>query len=212
MELWRLVAASVLPPLLIGALGRWRARWAELSLATGFFVAYGLTSGWPRLPPVEASQWLPWTGLALGLLSLWPSRRSRTGLALVLLLALAWGLMKARFGVLALVGGVPAFALVHGLERRQIGARSTRLLALVALLSAVSMGATGSLRLALLALALSAGLAPLTGGVAGVATPLLLGLLAAGVLYSALPWPLALALGLSPLAASLYARRNSPAS
>lgn len=50
----------------------WKANsWTDaIAVGVGYAVGHGVTAGWPAFPPIEATQWLPYFGIAVTLLAI----------------------------------------------------------------------------------------------------------------------------------------------
>ncbi len=205
---------------------------AALAVALAVLGARAKIAGVPAFPATDALGWLFWLLPAFVVVGLLVSRMGPRAQLLLWILASAlatrllatapvqhqWTQTQTLLAVI--LGGLSGGALIvtSTVEAARAPRRIVWSWSVLALLSALSLGMTGSVRLAQLGLALACSLACLglltlrrpAIGAAGAAPPLVLtlgALLFSGVMFSATPALTGLALALAPLALSLERRR-----
>lgn len=176
---------------LVGLLGAGLARYAPqtpgIAASLAGFLALGVGTGWPGFPPAVHVEILAWGLLALGALEGAPLHFRALVRGVLATLLLVW--IQSRAGIsglnLALLGLAAAFTPAQGPSWRERGEGLT-----LGFLAMIALYVGGSLRLALLGLALGLGMAAAGGG-SRVWIPLIAGI---GSQYASLPDALVLAL------------------
>jgi hypothetical protein len=212
----------------------WKAdNWADaLALAIGYAGGHAMTTGWPPFPAAEATQWLPYFGLAamcLGTLDalLKPPRILRAVIWILFCAALLRLLLTPKFqygwslaeGVIWITG-LAAIMLVLGgsldvAAPRRTSVSSLLILTIVAFGTGAALMLSGSMLLAQLAMVFGTALGAILlvafllpqssqgRGVVPVAVALLMSLWLSGYFYAELPSASALLLAAAPLPALL---------
>ena len=227
------VLAAVLVSGVIAMAGRlWKANsWADaIAVGIGYAVGQAVTAGWPAFPPIEATQWLPYLGIAVTILAvidtlLRPPGVMRAviwflGCAGILSLLLAF---KFQYGWSLFVGGLWIAGLATAMlvltsfldrvARRDASISLPLILTIVAGGTGLALLLSGSLLLGQLALALAGAFAAIViigmllpnaingRGIAPVSATLLCGLWLSGYFFSELPSISGLLLLVSPIPA-----------
>ena len=237
MFLVRQLLPGILVALLISGVftivGRlWKVNsWAD-AVALGFGYAGGhvVTAGWPALPPAEATQWLPYFGMAVTLLAvldtlLRPPAAVRVAIwflccAGILSLLLAskfqygWSFFSGVLWIACLATGMLVLtSFLDSTARRDASISIPLVLAIVAGGTGLALMLSGSMLLGQLALVLAGafGAIVIVGtllpnavngrGIAPVSAALLCGLWLSGYFFSELPSVSALLLSVSPIPA-----------
>ena len=196
----------------------WRVNnWADaVALGLGYAGGHFATAGWPNFPPSEATQWLPYFGLAamfLGVLDVFfrPAGLLRTLVWILYCIGLLRLLLNAKFqygwslpeGMLWIAGLAAGMLILAGFldaaVRRDTSISSPLILTIVAGGTGATLMLSGSMLLAQLAMVLAAALGAILAvafllpksvegrGVVPVAVALLASLWLSGCFYADLP-------------------------
>jgi hypothetical protein len=210
----------------------WKANsWADaVALGIGYAGGHVVTAGWPPFPPAEATQWLPYFGLAVALLAVVDTLLRPPGLvrgvvwflccAGILLLLLAskfqygWSLLAGVLWISCLAAGMLVLSsFLDSAARRDRSISFPLILAIVAGGTGLALMLSGSLLLGQLAMVLAAAFAAIVivgtllpnaingRGIAPVSAALLCVLWLSGYFFSELPSVSALLLAVSPIPA-----------
>jgi hypothetical protein len=210
----------------------WKANsWADaIAVGVGYAVGHAVTAGWPAFPPIEATQWLPYFGIAVTVLAVIDTllRPPGTLRAVIWFLSCAGILsllLTSKFqygwslfaGVLWIAGLATAMlVLTTFLDRtaqRDVSISLPLILAIVAGGTGLALMLSGSMLLGQLALVLAGafGAIVIVGtllpnaingrGIAPVSATLLSGLWLSGYFFSELPPASGLLLLVSPIPA-----------
>ena len=227
------ILAALLVSGAIAMVGRlWKANsWADaIAIGVGYAVGHVVTAGWPAFPPIEATQWLPYFGIAVTVLAmidalLRPPGSVRAvvwflcsaGILLLLLISrfqYGWSLFT---GVLWIAGLATALLLLTSFldktARRDASISLPLILAIVAGGTGLALMLSGSMLLGQLAFVLAGafGAIVIVGmllpnaingrGIAPVSATLLCALWLSGYFFSDLPPVSGLLLLVSPIPA-----------
>jgi hypothetical protein len=235
------VVQQLLPGILVALLvsgvitvvGRlWKANsWTDaIAVGVGYAVGHVVTAGWPALPPIEATQWLPYFGIGVAVLAiidtlLRPPGSVRAVLWFLCSAGILLLLLNSKFqygwslfvGVLWIAGLATALLVLTGfLDRtaqRDASISLPLILAIVAGGTGLALMLSGSMLLGQLAFVLAGafGAVVIVGmllpnaingrGIAPVSATLLCGLWLSGYFFSELPPVSALLLLVSPIPA-----------
>ena len=237
MFLIRQLLPGILVALLVSGVltivGRlWKANsWTDaIAVGVGYAVGHAVTSGWPAFPPVEATQWLPYFGIAVTILAVIDTLLRPPGSVRVVIWFLCCAgilslLLTSKFqygwsllvGILWIAGLATAMlVLTSFLDRAAQRDKSISLpliLAIVAGGTGLALMLSGSMLLAQLALVLAGafGAIVIVGallpnavngrGIAPVSATLLCGLWLSGYFFSELPSVSGVLLLVSPIPA-----------
>jgi hypothetical protein len=210
----------------------WKANsWADaVALGTGYAGGHVVIAGWPPFPPAEATQWLPYFGLAVALLAVVDTLLQPPGavrglvwffccagilsLLLVSKFQYNWSLLAGVLWIACLAAGMLVFtSFLDSAARRDRSISFPLILAIVAGGSGLALMSSGSMLLGQLAIVLAAafGAIVIVGtllpnaingrGIAPVSAALLCGLWLSGYFFSELPSVSALLLAVSPIPA-----------
>jgi hypothetical protein len=217
----------------ITVVGRlWKANsWTDaIAVGVGYAVGHVVTAGWPALPPIEATQWLPYFGIGVAVLAiidtlLRPPGSVRAVLWFLCSAGILLLLLNSKFqygwslfvGVLWIAGLATALLVLTGfLDRtaqRDASISLPLILAIVAGGTGLALMLSGSMLLGQLAFVLAGafGAVVIVGmllpnaingrGIAPVSATLLCGLWLSGYFFSELPPVSALLLLVSPIPA-----------
>jgi hypothetical protein len=227
------ILAALLVSGVITVVGRlWKANsWTDaIAVGASYAVGHVVTAGWPAFPPIEATQWLPYFGIAVAILAmidtlLRPPGSVRAVLWFLCSAGILLLLLNSKFqygwslfaGVLWIVGLATALLLLTSfLDRtaqRDASISLPLILAIVAGGTGLALMLSGSMLLGQLAFVLASafGAIVIVGmllpnaingrGIAPVSATLLCGLWLSGYFFSELPPVSALLLLVSPIPA-----------
>jgi hypothetical protein len=214
----------------------WKANsWTDaIAVGIGYAVGHAVTAGWPAFPPIEATQWLPYFGLAVTLLAIIdtlvrPPGSVRTVIWFLCCAGILSVLLTSKFqygwslfvGVLWIVGLTTAMLVLTSfldrVARRDASISLPLILTIVAGGTGLALMLSGSMLLGQLALVLAGafGAIVIVGtllpnavngrGIAPVSATLLCGLWLSGYFFSELSSVSALLLLVSPVPALMLA-------
>ena len=237
MFLLRQILPGILVALLVSGVftivGRlWKANsWTDaIAVGVGYAVGHAVTAGWPAFPPIEATQWLPYFGIAVTLLAVIDTMLRPPGSvrAVIWLLCCAgilsllltskfkygWSFSAGMLWIAALATAM--LVLTSFLDRaaqRDASISLPLILTIVAGGTGLALMLSGSMLLGQLALVLAGafGAIVIVGmllpnsingrGIAPVSATLLCGLWLSGYFFSELPSVSGLLLSVSPIPA-----------
>ena len=232
---------QLLPGILVGLLvsgvftivGRlWKANsWTDaIAVGVGYAVGHAVTAGWPAFPPVEATQWLPYFGIAVTILAVIDTLLRPPGLVRVVIWFLCSAgilsvLLASKFqygwslfiGILWIAGLATAMLVLtiflDRVAQRDASISLPLILTIVAGGTGLALMLSGSMLLGQLALVLAGafGAIVIVGtllpnavngrGIAPVSATLLCGLWLSGYFFSELPSVSGVLLLVSPIPA-----------
>ena len=237
MFLIRQLLPGILVALLVSGVftivGRlWKANsWTDaIAVGVGYAVGHAVTAGWPAFPPVEATQWLPYFGIAVTILAVIDTLLRPPGLVRVVIWFLCSAgilsvLLASKFqygwslfiGILWIAGLATAMLVLtiflDRVAQRDASISLPLILTIVAGGTGLALMLSGSMLLAQLALVLAGafGAIVIVGallpnavngrGIAPVSATLLCGLWLSGYFFSELPSVSGLLLLVSPIPA-----------
>ena len=234
MFLIRQLLPGILVALLVSGVftivGRlWKANsWTDaIAVGVGYAVGHAVTAGWPAFPPIEATQWLPYFGIAVTILAVIDTLLRTPGLVRVVIWFLCSAgilsvLLASKFqygwslfiGILWIAGLATAMLVLtiflDRVAQRDASISLPLILAIVAGGTGLALMLSGSMLLGQLALVLAGafGAIVIVGtllpnaingrGIAPVSATLLCGLWLSGYFFSELPSVCGLLLLVSP--------------
>ena len=237
MFLIRQLLPGILVALLVSGVftivGRlWKANsWTDaIAVGVGYAVGHAVTAGWPAFPPVEATQWLPYFGIAVTILAVIDTLLRPPGLVRVVIWFLCSAgilsvLLASKFqygwslfiGILWIAGLATAMLVLtiflDRVAQRDASISLPLILTIVAGGTGLALMLSGSMLLAQLALVLAGafGAIVIVGallpnavngrGIAPVSATLLCGLWLSGYFFSELPSVSGVLLLVSPIPA-----------
>jgi hypothetical protein len=210
----------------------WKANsWTDaIAVGAGYAVGHAVTAGWPAFPPIEATQWLPYFGIAVTVLAVIDTLLRPPGSVRVVIWFLCCAgilslLLTSKFqygwslfvGILWIAGLATAMLVLTSFldraARRDASISLPLILAIVAGGTGLALMLSGSMLLGQLALVLAGafGAIVIVGtllpnaingrGIAPVSATLLCGLWLSGYFFSELPSVSGLLLLVSPIPA-----------